>query len=338
MKKALFALLFLLLLAACGPTDKAGGKVIVGYVTSWSSVVPDPALLTHINYAFGHVNDSFDGVRIDNEERLRSIVALRGSNPELKVLLSIGGWGSGRFSEMAADASRRKAFAADCRRVAEQFGLDGIDIDWEYPTSTMAGISASTADTENFTLLMRDIRRAIGRGKLLTLASAASARYIDFRGIDPYVDFVNIMAYDMARPPYHHGALYRSALSGHITANEAVEAHLAAGVPASKLVLGVPFYGRGTERIGNFADYKRIVETTGFERRWDETAQTPYLVDAEGELICSYDDPQSLALKCEYLLERGLRGVMFWDYDGDNAAGDLRRALYEGMNPPPAKP
>jgi len=115
-------------------------KVVVAYVTSWSEVMPDPQYMTHINYAFGHVNESFNGVKIDNEERLRQIVDLRKQKPELKVLLSIGGWGSGRFSEMAANDEYRRAFAADCDRVVKEFALDGIDIDWEYPTSSMANI------------------------------------------------------------------------------------------------------------------------------------------------------------------------------------------------------
>ena len=163
--------------------------------------MPDPAAVTHINYAFGHVNDTHDGVRIDNEERLRSIVALKKVNPSLKVLLSVGGWGSGGFSEMAANKDWRWCFAAHCRFLVEAFGLDGIDIDWEYPTSSAAGISASTGDTANFTLLMRDLRKALGKKYLLTIATVCDARYIDFRAVMPYLDFVNIMAYDMGRRP-----------------------------------------------------------------------------------------------------------------------------------------
>lgn len=334
MRRTALTLLLLLPLLSYAKKEKTTvPKVVLGYVTSWSGTMPDPAYLTHINYAFGHVTDSFNGVRIDNPERLRAIAALRKTAPKLKILLSVGGWGSGRFSEMAGDDTFRRAFAADCARVVGEFGLDGIDIDWEYPTNPGPGISCSPDDTQNFTLLMRDIRAAIGDSKLLTLATAANGKYIDFRGIDPYVNFVNIMAYDMARPPYHHAGLYRSEHSGGITAHEAVEAHLAAGVPVAKLVLGIPFYGRGTEEIRNFSDYKNIEQLTQFEKRWDDTAKSPYLVNAEGALICSYDDPRSLAIKCRYILDRGLLGGMYWDDDGDNASRDLGRTLYNGLNP-----
>ncbi len=197
------------------PEVTLSDKVVVAYVTSWSTVMPDPQYMTHINYAFGHVSESFDGVGIANEARLRSIVTmLKNKGAKTKILLSIGGWGSGRFSEMAADNTLRESFAADCMRVIEEYGLDGVDIDWEYPTSNVAGISASPDDTQNFTLMMRDIRAAIGKDKLLTLATAAGAGYIDFRGIDPYIDFVNIMAYDMGNPPQHHAALYNSPNAG----------------------------------------------------------------------------------------------------------------------------
>ena len=155
------------LLAFClfGNAQRADSdkKIVVAYVTAWSKIMPDSKMMTHINYAFGHVNDTFDGVRVDNPDRLKQIAALKKENPELKVLLSIGGWGSGRFSEMAADQKFRKSFAKDCQRIVKEFKLDGIDIDWEYPTSSAAKISSSPQDTENFTLLMRDIRKAIGK-------------------------------------------------------------------------------------------------------------------------------------------------------------------------------
>ena len=313
-------------------------KGVVAYVTSWSEVMPDPQYMTHINYAFGHVNESFNGVKIDNEERLRQIVDLRKQKPELKVLLSIGGWGSGRFSEMAANDEYRRAFAADCDRVVKEFALDGIDIDWEYPTSSMANISSSPDDTENFTLLMQDIRAAIGNEKELTLATVASARYIDFKAILPSVDFVNIMAYDMASAPKHHSALYPSGHSGDITSDGAVTAHLKAGVPPSKLVMGMPFYGRGGDGYPSFQDYNKVGNTdTQYTEKWDEVAQVPYLADKNDTLVFGFENPRSLAIKCQYILDKDLLGGMYWDYSGDNEQGDLRRTVAENLLGKPHK-
>ena len=325
-----------LLLGSCSAGQKAteSGKVVVAYVTSWSSVIPDPAHITHINYAFGHVTNSFDGVRIDNPERLKKMVALKEVKPELKVMLSVGGWGSGRFSEMAATDANRKAFAKDCLRVVEEFGLDGIDIDWEYPTSDAAGISASPEDTDNFTLLMKELRKALPAEKLLTIASVATAEYVNFKEVIEYLDFVNIMTYDMASAPKHHSGMYRSEMSPGITCEEGILAHFEAGVPMEKLVFGMPFYGRASGALEGFNDYKSLIQlpTDNFTAEWDDTAKAPYLVEvASGNVVCTYDDPRSIAIKCDYIAEKGMKGAMYWDYDGDTEDHTLARAVWDGV-------
>lgn len=324
-------LLALSLAFFCWVSALAGKKaepVVVAYVTSWTQVVPDPTVMTHLNYAFGHVNEQFNGVRIDNEQRLRSLVSLKRQQPSLRVMLSIGGWGSGRFSEMAASDENRRAFAADCRRVCNEFGLDGIDIDWEYPTQNSAGISSSPQDTENFTLLMRDLRQALGKSLWLTLASVGSAQYIDFRSCVQYLDLVNVMAYDMGSAPKHHAALYRSKRVGWLCASEAVEAHRKAGVPDSKIVVGMPFYGRG--KSGQYMKYADRENQTLTER-WDNEAKAPYLVDGDNKIVFGFENPRSIAVKCAYIKDQGLRGAMYWEYADDNAQGDLRRAVWQGI-------
>lgn len=323
MKKYSFRILLLALVGLlCGLQGRAqeAPMVVGAYVTSWTDDVPDPNVMTHINYAFGHVNDTFDGVRIDNPERLRMIVGLKQRNPKLKVLLSIGGWGSGRFSEMAASNENRAKFAQDCQRVVEEYGLDGIDIDWEYPTQSTAKISSSPDDTANFTLLMADLRKAIGGEKLLTAATVCDAQYIDFKACIGFLDLVNVMAYDMNDGDNtHHAALYPSAISGNCTSSQAVEAHLKAGVPAEKLVLGVPFYGKGNrEDEGVKAFLKTHTLPEGYERRWSEESQVPYIVDAEGRFVFGDENVKSLSAKCQYILDHHLRGGMYWDYHSDN--------------------
>lgn len=329
----------MLALPACTGSEarQTADPVVVAYVTSWSDVMPDPARVTHVNYAFGHVSDSFDGLRIDNEARLRSIVALKDASPDIKVLLSVGGWGSGRFSEMAASDKYRAAFAAECARVVDEIGLDGIDIDWEYPTSSAADISSSPEDTDNFTLLMKEIRSAIGPGKLLTAATVCSAQYIDFPSILPFVDFINIMSYDMGWAPFHNAPLRHADPEGNIspivagwTVDKAVSAHLEAGIPKEKLVMGMPLYGRAAPNspYSGFSDYRDIRgPVEGHTEIWDEIARVPYYADETGRLVLGFDNIRSISEKCDYILENGLRGGMYWDYAGDNDAGDLTRTI-----------
>ena len=311
-----------------------GERVVVAYVTSWSSPIPDPQYMTHINYAFGHVTSTFDGVRIDGESRFRQMVALKEKNPALKVLLSVGGWGSGGFSEMASTAERREAFARSCKAMLDNYSADGIDIDWEYPGSSAAGISSSAQDKAHYTELMKAIRLAIGPEKQLTLASSCDAGYIDFKAIMPYVDFVNIMAYDMASAPEHNAPLYRekdgkkSPVAGWYTCDEAVNAHLKAGIPAEKLVLGMPFYGHGNDTYGNFVYYCDIKGPKGGDtEKWDDVGQVPYYANASGRLTLGFDNVRSIEAKCQYVLDKGLRGGMYWEYCYDNSSLDLTKAV-----------
>ncbi|MBQ8455564.1 MAG: hypothetical protein IJ537_09560 [Bacteroidaceae bacterium] len=342
MKKSVCLLVLLCAWAFTGVAKKSE-SVVVAYVTSWSRVMPDPTVMTHINYAFGHVNEQFNGVRIDNEQRLRSIIALKKQQPKLRVMLSVGGWGSGRFSEMAASEENRTAFASDCRRICDELGLDGIDIDWEYPTQKSAGISASPQDTENFTLLMRDLRKALGQKLWLTLASVGSAQYIDFRSCQQYLDMVNVMAYDMGNAPRHHSALFRSEIVGWLSASDAVEAHRKAGVPDEKIVLGMPFYGRGKSGVYMKARSNPFLQGDGYmpspykgelegvREVWEGTSKASFLADKNGEMVIGFESPRSIAMKCAYLKEQGLRGAMYWEYADDNDRGDLQRAVWQGV-------
>lgn len=306
-------------------------RVVVAYVTSWSQVMPDPFCMTHINYAFGGVNKAFNGVDISNPGRLRAIVRLKAQNPSLRVMLSIGGWGSGRFSEMVTDPHLRQLFCEDCRRIVDDYGLDGIDIDWEYPGNPGGGISYAPTDKDNFSLLMRDLRQALGTDRLLTLATAATGGFYDFPAFVEYVDFVNMMTYDMGSAPRHHAPLFNSGRFEGTCCQKALQAHLDQGVPARKLTLGMPFYGRGTNEVGNFCDYSRIIELTQFHKQWDKEARVPYLTDDEGRVVMGFDDARSLKIKCRYARKQGLKGVMYWDYNGDDSQGTLRKCVWKAM-------
>ena len=322
------------------PADPPAGTVIVGYAVSWESRLPDPKLLTHINYAFSLIKNDFETLDIQNAGRLSQIAGLKKTKPGLKVLLSIGGWGAGNFSEMAASEKHRKAFCQNCLAAVKKYGLDGIDIDWEFPTNSSAGISSSPDDTQNFTLLMRDLRLALGKDRLLTMASSAGAGYVVFKDIVQYLNFVNIMTYDMASPPGHNSPLYHSANSW-ISCDESVSAHHAAGVSYDKIVMGIPFYGHGDGKAyAGYVDFKDIpaLNESLYTVQWDDAAQVPYIADASGKMVFSYDDARSVGLKADYILQKKLAGAMYWNIEADDASFTLGKAVASHLNVTDFKP
>lgn len=327
------SLIILIVLSACSAINSSKkeaelGPVVVAYVyvTDRNTAEVDPSYITHINFSFAHVNDEFNGIQIDNEDRLISIVGLKKKKPELKVLLCIGGWGSGRFSEMAADDARRKAFAADCKRVIEEYVLDGIDLNWEYPTFSGAGISSSPSDTENYSLLVSDIRGEIGDNKLLTMASDYTGDYFDFNVIEPYLDFVNVMNYDTGEPPYHNAGLYHSKHTKDLSVDESIDIHINLGLPPHKLVLGIPFGGKGLRGVR----YSNVHLQENYTREWDDVAKAAYLADADGNFVHTYEEPRAIEFKGEYLRNKGLLGAMYWQYFSDDT-GVLRKAVYDAV-------
>ena len=309
--------------------DDPNEKILVAYIYH-PNALPDPTFLTHINYAFGHVNDTFNGVRIEQEEWLGKIAGLKKDYPHLKVLLSIGGWGSGNFSEMVSDPELRMSFAKDCKRVVDQYNLDGIDIDWEYPGSDVAGISSAETDVENYTLMMRDIRECIGWDKLLTHATDGGAAHIDYASVDQYMSFTNVMSYDLGSQPYHRSPLYASDLlldPTQISQDSCIRAHLAAGIPPEKLVMGMIFGGVPG------ADPTKAHLLEGYTYHFDEQSQEPYLTDnATGKVAFAYVDEKSAYNKAKYALSKGLKGAMYWEYKGDTPDGAFRRTVYYALN------
>ena len=315
------------------PLDPVTEHVIVGYATYWETVMPDPTLMTHINYAFAHIKNDFESLDIKKPNRLTKIAGLKEKNPDLKVMLSVGGWGAGNFSEMAADENHRRKFCENCLAAVQKYGLDGIDLDWEYPTSSSAGISSSPADTKNFNLLLADMREVLGSELLLTMASSSSAKYVDFKTAMKYLDFVNIMTYDMGKPPYHNAGLYPSS-STKRSCDESVEYHRDAGVPYNKIVLGMPFYGHGNDVdfTSECLDF-RDIKTDGYVEKWDNVAMVPYLADESGTMVLSYDNERSIGLKADYVKSRGLLGAMYWNIEADDSSWTLSKAVASRLLP-----
>jgi chitinase len=309
--------------------------------------------LTRINYAFANIQNGriVTGTPLD-EANFRTLVGLKQQNPSLQVLVSVGGWlWSGSFSDMALTKESRSRFIDSVVEFVDRYKLDGLDIDWEYPGMTGAGNRFRPEDQRNYTLLLKELRARfnreqsrLGRTLLLSVAAGASTEFIahtELGQVARYVDSVNLMAYDYYEPGSekitgNHAPLYTDpADPKRVSSDRSVEEFERAGVPAAKLVLGVPFYGHLWGDVGPadhglfqpgapvpnaYANYGNIVSSMlngGFTRYWDAAASVPYLYSEQKRQFVSYEDTESLALKCAYVRRKGLAGVMFWEYTGD---------------------
>jgi chitinase len=278
---------------------------------------------------------------------------------------------------MAFTADSRSRFARSCALFVHQYGFNGIDIDWEYPGGGGANPARGRAeDRRNYTLLLAELRRQLteqGRADqkqyLLTIATPASpknCRCIELDKVHELVDFINLMTYDFTGswspvtglnaplfgpPPSttsHTAPTDRPALSVDL----AVRNYLAAGVPAQKLVLGVPFYGKafggvsdvnhglfqphGRQPAGpsgggdwSYRNIKKqyLLTANPAIRFWDNLAKVPWIYDARSGVMVSYDDPISLRLKAQYAHEHKLGGVMIWELSQDDDQSSLLTAL-----------
>ncbi|MCK9859326.1 glycoside hydrolase family 18 protein [Paenibacillus sp. ATY16] len=320
----------------------------------------DLAKLTHLNVAFGHVKS--DAISTDHLRHLDELARIKKERPQLNILLSVGGWSAGGFSEAASTEEGRNRMAESAVRAVIEHPFDGIDLDWEYPCYGEAGIGASPEDRTNFTLLLAAIREALdklgeleGRHYLLTIAAGADQYYIDGTEMDQaqkYLDLIQLMTYDM-RGGFqvltgHHTNLYTP--TGdlfRISTDASVNLFVRAGVPKEKIVIGAAFYSRMWNQVpdrnrglhqmaGSVGGYgpdftaltAEYIGKNGFVRYWDEEARAPYLFN--GSSFISYDDEESIRHKCDFVKASGLGGLMFWEFGCDRTRR-LLNAIQDGF-------
>lgn len=314
------------------------GYVGDGYLDRFTE--EDAKRLTHINIAFGHVEDG--KVKIRHLKNMEHLARIRGYNPDLKIILSVGGWTIGGFSTAASTEAGCESFAQSALDAYNKFGLDGIDIDWEYPCYDSAGIDASPNDKQNFTTMIRMIREKLPSGAIVSIAAGAGKYFIEGTEMDKVVqelDYVQLMTYDMCggKTTMHHTNLFASDSNKRSNADAAVEIFRAAGVPLEKLVIGAAFYSREWKEVTcgdnnglaqttedgagfgpNFAQLREnYIDKNGYTRHWDDSAKAPYLFN--GRHFITYDDEQSIALKCRYVKEKGILGIMYWEHSLDES-------------------
>jgi chitinase len=274
----------------------------------------------------------------------------------VKVMASMGGWTlSDNFPAIAGNATKRAAFAGDCNKLLKKYDFDGIDIDWEYPGYDEH--MGTAADKKNFTIFMKQIRDSITvlgtktskQYKLSACfgASADRASNIEWTNILPILDMINLMTYDFFGEwdavANHNSPLYAPA-SGEASFNLNSAFLMLTqqnGVPASKINLGVAFYGRsqtgatklfsatsGLADLKTFPDeegapayYSVMANLSKFDYFWDNTAKVPYLFGKSGGTAAgtfvSYDDKRAIGLKATYINDKGARGAIIWDISHD---------------------
>ncbi|KAF4342256.1 chitinase 1 [Fusarium beomiforme] len=340
--------------------------------------------LNHVLYAFVDVqsdgtvysNDTkADLGRDKDEERsassednvfggVQQMYVLKKAHRNLKVLLSIGGWNwSTNFTMAASTATTRSNFAKSAVTLMKDWGFDGIDVDWEYPKDS--------ADADNMVLLLQAIRDELDayadryasgyHFQLSMAAPAGSTHYSKLRLSDlgRVVDYINLMAYDYvgiwSSATGHNANLYPNMDTPQATpfnTDDAVNAYLNAGVPANKLVLGMPIYARsflGASGMGKpYSDVGSANPTLGswengvwdykalskldLEIMNDEKAQAQYGICYTSQDIYSYDTPEIVRKKVAYLKERGLGGAMFWEASGDETGeNSLVKASFDAL-------
>jgi len=369
-----------LLAGACAqvPTTR---PELVGYYASWAG---QPAAgaerLSAIDFAFLALLP--DGsVQVANpasdEAAIAGLREAKRRHPGLLLFGSVGGWtGSGNFSNMAHDPASRARFIATSLEFLRREGFDGIDIDWEYPgaigTGCPAGVTCErSTDKEDFVALAREMRAALdaagavdGRAYRITIAAGVDSKYASNEAgpwlarLAASLDWVNLMTYD------YHGTWERTAnfvaplhrdpaAPTPESVDASVSLYLAEGIAPGKLVLGVPFYGKGWtgcapgprgdglyQACAGLArpDHEATFEFSYLEDQhhpglvpaWNAFAAEATLFDPATGTFVAYDDERSMREKARYARRRGLRGVMFWELTADRR-GTLLRALADEL-------
>jgi chitinase len=348
----------------------------------------DAAHLTDIIYAFADVTIAGECASIEpalDQVNFPQLRELKRQHPQLKTLLSVGGYShSTYFSGAAMTPDSRSHFVRTCVQFMKQNGLDGIDVDWELPVKGgQAGNQHSPEDRQNLTALLAEFRSqldALGANDnehyLVTIAAPAGpTEYanLDLTAIPQYLDWINLETYALyaANSPMtnFNSPLYPSSSNPEPNSTKrlkdngdgAVSGYLAAGVPANKILLGVPFYGRGWKGVPNVND--GLYQSNGgaatdagvpkgtwsdgailygalekyylgtWSRHWQAEAEEPWLYNPGAGIMITFEDPQSLGVKGDYVRSHHLGGVMIWHLSADDGQHALLNALCARLFP-----
>ncbi|HEV7781121.1 MAG TPA: glycosyl hydrolase family 18 protein [Chitinophagaceae bacterium] len=312
--------------------------------------------LTHLVFSFGHLQGNrLHIANAGDTACIKKMVGFKKKYPGLKIILSLGGWGGcADCSPVFATAEGRDQFAASVQGLTNYFKTDGIDLDWEYPAiAGHPGHPYVAADKQNFTLLLKALRKSLGKNKEISFAAGGFNQFIDssieWKEAMGIADKVYVMSYDLVHGystvSGHHTPLY-STSQQEVSTDNAVKRMLLAGVLSGKIVIGAAFYARmfrvndtlnnGLYRPGKFYRgisyahlYDSISVAKGFTHHWDTIANAPYAFNTERKILVTYDDTISVRKKTLYALQKKLGGIMFWQLADDKHSNGLLDAIHD---------
>jgi chitinase len=358
--RLVFASLLLQLIATHGLQAQQNGKAVIAYYHGSTEALDsfDANSMTHLIYCFGHLKGNRLHINSAKDTLLiQKMVGLKKQNRQLKVLLSLGGWGGCETcSDVFATKRGRAEFARSVKELNTFFGADGIDLDWEYPTIPgFPGHKYAPGDKKAFTQLVTQLRKTLGTEQVITFAAGGFQTFlekaVDWKRVSKKVDYINLMTYDLvsgaATTTGHHTALYSTPEQKESTDN-CVQYLIRNGVDPGKLIIGAAFYARTWEGVspdnngryqsGKFKDFigydqfgKQLATDSGYVFHWDETAKAPYAYNPTQKIYATFDDKRSMELKTKYVLEHNLGGIMFWQLGHDTPKDGLLHTINQTL-------
>jgi chitinase len=342
-----------------GPGDRSSDKVFVGYLYGQPGDV-NFGLYTHLCHAF-LVADGDGSLRKSRNVPNRELTS-QAHKAGVQVLVSLGGWGWDRqFASIVSGTESEERYVKSVIAMVDDNDYDGIDLDWEYPDTKQ--------EVVGFERLTRRLRSEIdaigvrkGRPMVLTMAASSNSgtlKWLDKDFLLETMDWVNVMTYDFTGDwtnyAGHHSPLFasskppgRNPRSTELTMKYLLEER---ALPASRLTVGVPLYGRGfavaepyqsTKGVaktrmpqGNYSNLHKLKNEQGWTRLWDDQTKNPWLLKPDHSMVIGYDDAESVALKTDWAMKQGFRGVFFWQVaadrlpDGTNPLQEASRKVWE---------
>lgn len=314
--------------------------------------------LNKIIYSFLGLRGNKLVLTSEDSVQLSKMKNVKSENQELKILVSLGGWGGCQTcSNVFSTSKGREEFSISVLKILQDYNIDGIDLDWEYPAlPSLPGHGYSERDKQNFTLLIKELRNVLGQNFEISFAAGGFEKFlqnsVEWSLVMPLVDYVNLMTYDIVNgnstETGHHTPLY-----GNKSQKESVDFVVTylknLNIPSEKIVIGAAFYGRIFENVsdtqhgmyqsGKFKTYinhkdisKQINTANGYKYYYDRKSKATWAYNKEKNLFATFDDKKSIKAKTKYMQNQQLGGIMFWDLNGDDYSDGLLDVIYDTLH------